>query len=154
MLLEELKLWRASSTRTEPDDVVFATRNGGPHHRANICNRVLAKAITRANMRLIETSKRPIAEGVTNHSLRRTFASLLYEAGASPAYVMSQMGHASSSLALEVYARKMERQRDTGARMDALIRGADWARMGTNGGSEVEAVAVPANENPAEAGLV
>jgi hypothetical protein len=41
------------------------------------------------------------------------FASLLYEAGASPAYVMAQ-GHTSSALALEVYAKNMERQRDTG----------------------------------------
>jgi integrase len=60
--------------------------------------------------------------GVTNHTLRRTFASLFYEAGASPAYVMAQMGHSSSALALEVYARKMERQRDTGERIDALRR--------------------------------
>jgi hypothetical protein len=80
----------------------------------------------------------PIPEGVTNHSLRRTFASLLYEAGASPAYVMAQMGHKSSALALEVYAKKMERQRDTGARMDALIRGADWAPTGTDSPVEVE----------------
>jgi hypothetical protein len=42
------------------------------------------------------------------------------------------MGHTSSALALEVYAKKMERQRDTGARMDALVRGADWAPMGTS----------------------
>jgi integrase len=154
MLLEELKLWRASSTRTEPDDLVFVTRNGTPLHRANISNRVLAAAIKRANTRLAAAGHPPIAEGVTNHSLRRTFASLLYEAGASPAYVMSQMGHASSSLALEVYARKMERQRDTGARTDALIRGAEWARMGTNGDSEVEDVAFAENENPAGAGLV
>jgi hypothetical protein len=44
---------------------------------------------------------------------------------------MAQMGHTSSALALEVYARKMDRQRQTGARMDALIRGADWTQMGT-----------------------
>jgi hypothetical protein len=43
---------------------------------------------------------------------------------------MAQLGPTSSALALEVYARKMER--DTGARMDALIRGADWAQAGTN----------------------
>ena len=36
--------------------------------------------------------------------------------------------------------RKMERQRETGARMDALIRGADWAQMGTNGEVELEAL--------------
>jgi integrase len=41
----------------------------------------------------------PPTEGVTNHSLRRTFASLAHEAGASPAYVMAQMGHMGSALA-------------------------------------------------------
>jgi hypothetical protein len=55
----------------------------------------------------------------------------------SPAYVMQQLGHASSALALEVYTKAMERKRDTGQRIDALIRGADWAQMGTNG--EIEA---------------
>jgi hypothetical protein len=64
--------------------------------------------------------------------LRRTFASLLYEAGASPAYVMAQMGHTSSALALDVYARVIQRKRDTGERVDALLRGADWAQTGTN----------------------
>jgi hypothetical protein len=36
-------------------------------------------------------------------------------------------------VALEVYARKMKRERDTGARMDALV---DWAQMGTNDAEE------------------
>jgi hypothetical protein len=57
----------------------------------------------------------------------------MYEADGSPAYVMSQMGHTSSALALEVYSKLTKRKRDTGARMEALIRGADWARMDTNG---------------------
>jgi integrase len=94
---------------------------------------VLAGAIERANRQRAQDGLEPIQAGTTNHTLRRTYASLLYEAGASPAYVMAQMGHRSSALALEVYARKMERERDTGARMDALIRGADWAPVGTNG---------------------
>jgi hypothetical protein len=59
---------------------------------------------------------------------------------------MSQLGHTSSSLALEVYAKKMERERDTGARMDALIRAANWAQAGTNGVSELEALPVPETE--------
>jgi hypothetical protein len=45
---------------------------------------------------------------------------------------MGQMGHTSSALALEVYSRMMSRDRDTGARVDALIRGAEWAQTGTN----------------------
>jgi hypothetical protein len=74
---------------------------------------------------------------------------LLYEAGASPAYVMAQIGHTSADLALEVYARKMERKRDTGQRMDALIRGADWAQTGTNESATVESMPTLATENPA-----
>jgi hypothetical protein len=35
--------------------------------------------------------------------------------------------------ALEVYAKKMARSRETSGRLDALIRGPDWAAMGTNG---------------------
>lgn len=35
----------------------------------------------------------------------------------------------------EVYAKKMERQRDTRARMDALIRAADWHKQAQTGRS-------------------
>jgi hypothetical protein len=81
---------------------------------------------------------------------------LLYEAGASPAYVMAHEGLTNhsmrrtfASLALEVYARVMERQRDTGERMDALIRGAEWADTGRNGDPDLEAMPVPATKSPA-----
>ena len=36
----------------------------------------------------------------------------------------------------KVYARMMGRDRDTGARLDALVRGIDWAPVGTNGPME------------------
>jgi integrase len=87
---------------------------------ANISNRVLAKAIERANARLEEAGMPSIAAGLTNHTLRRTFASLLYEGGATPAYVMAQMGHESAERALEIYAKVMDRKRDTGERVDAF----------------------------------
>jgi hypothetical protein len=68
---------------------------------------------------------------------------------ASPAYVMAQMGDTSPDLALDVCARKMERKRDTGQRMDALIRGADSAQTGTNGETVILPVAGPDNKKPA-----
>jgi hypothetical protein len=88
-----------------------------------------------------------------NHSLRRTFCALLYEAGATPAYVMAQMGHTDASLALEIYSKVMERKRDTGARMDDLIRGPLLALSGT--GDEFDATQdnITATKNPAGAGL-
>jgi integrase len=140
-LLEELKMHRADADYSEPDDVVFATRNGTKRERSNITRQILRPAIKAANAVRAKAGLPAIASGITNHTLRRTFASLLYEAGASPAYVMAQMGHTSSALALEVYAKKMERTRDTGERMDALVRGADWAHPGTNAIASPERVA-------------
>jgi integrase len=129
-LRDELAARKAGSRNTDADDLVFFTKDGRQRDRNNVRVNVLAGAIKRANVRLAEAGKPPIV-GLTNHSLRRTFASLLYEAGASPAYVMGQMGHTSSALALEVYSRMMSRDRDTGARLDALVRGADWEPLGT-----------------------
>jgi integrase len=148
-LLDELKAHKAQARSADPDGLVFPTRIGTARNRSNVRRHVLARAIDRANKARKKSGRAPVQEGVTNHTLRRTFASLLYEAGASPAYVMAQMGHTSSALALEVYARKMERQRDTGARMDALLKGADWAQAGTNGTSTAESL--PAEETAGDA---
>lgn len=139
-LRDELLAYRAARREASPRDLVFPTSTGRPQSRSNVTKRILGKAIERANAKRAESELPPIQPGVTNHTLRRTFASLLYEAGASPAYVMSQMGHTSSALALEIYARKMERERDTGARVDALIRGADWAQAGTNGATDIDSL--------------
>jgi integrase len=147
-LLDDLKLHRAEAGNPDADALVFATRNGTARDRSNVTHRVLVPAIERANVELQKAGRKPI-ESVTNHSLRRTFCALLYEAGASPAYVMQQMGHTSANLALEIYTKVMERKRDTGERMDALLRGADWAQAGTNPVVEVEAPPVVATRNPA-----
>jgi len=56
------------------------------------------------------------------------------------------MGLTGACLALEVYSKVTERKRETGARMDALIRGADRAQMRTNGTAAVDRVAIAANE--------
>lgn len=148
-LLDELKAHKARSSYSEPEDIVFPTRRGTARDRSNVRTRVLKQTIARANQKLDEAGRGPVQEGITTHTCRRTFASLLYEAGASPAYVMSQLGHTSSALALEVYAKKMERERDTGARMDALIRAADWAQTGTNGVGEPYTLPAPETKEAA-----
>ena len=45
------------------------------------------------------------------HSLRRTFASLLYLCGENPVYVMHQMGHADPKLALRIYTKVIGERR-------------------------------------------
>jgi integrase len=101
----------------------MGTSRGTERNRSNITRQILMPAIERANVELEKAGRTPIV-GVTNHSLRRTFCALLYEAGATPAYSMAQMGHTDASLALEINSKVMERKRDTGERMDALVRGA------------------------------
>ena len=71
----------------------------------------------------------PIAH-VTNHSLRRTFCSVLCEAGGSPAFVMNQMGHSGSSMALGDLRKEDGPQPGHRARMDELIRDAEHAEVG------------------------
>jgi hypothetical protein len=61
---------------------------------------------------------------------------------------MDQMGHTRADLALEIYAKKMERNRETGARMDALVRG-DWALTGTNGEVAADLSSLLETQNPA-----
>src|SRR5262249_61653653 len=112
-LLGELKLHRADRKTTSPDDLVFGTSRGSQRNRSNLTRQILAPAVRRANVELAKAGRNPL-EGITNHSLRRTFCALLYEAGASPAYVMAQMGHSDASLALEIYAKVVDRKRDTG----------------------------------------
>jgi hypothetical protein len=63
------------------------------------------------------------------------------------------MGHTDASLALEIYSKVMERRPDTGERMDALVRGGEWARMGTNGDQGIVPVATAANEKDPFPGL-
>ena len=131
-LRDELLAHKANAGDVDAVGFVFATRNGTARQRSNLSRQILRPAIVAANEARVKAGLAPIKSDVTNHSLRRTFASLLYEAGASPAYVMSQMGHESSALALEVYAKVMERKRDVGARMDEAssgpLIGHEWAQ--------------------------
>jgi len=59
---------------------------------------------------------------------------------------MAAMGHSSSALALEVYAKTMSRERETGARMDSLIGGVEKAPTGTNDDSASPTFSVAATE--------
>lgn len=61
--------------------------------------------------------------GLTPHSLRRTFASLLFALGESPPYVMAQMGHTTTNLTLAIYARQMDRRDGEPARLKTLVQG-------------------------------
>ncbi|HJS56675.1 MAG TPA: tyrosine-type recombinase/integrase, partial [Vicinamibacteria bacterium] len=61
----------------------------------------LYKAVWRAMTRALKAAGLP--SRVTPHALRHAFASLLIQAGESPAYVQQQLGHRSIALTVDVY---------------------------------------------------
>lgn len=92
-----------------PEGYVFPTSTGRRMSAENFRNRVLAAAVRRANRNLAEAKQPPLPEGLTPHSLRRTFASVLYALGEDPGVVMDEMGHTDPALALRVYRQAMRR---------------------------------------------
>ena len=61
----------------------------------------------------------------TPHTLRRTYISMMLEAGASVSYVMGQVGHAHPDTTLRIYAKVLNRDRSAlGQAFDALMEGA------------------------------
>ena len=90
----------------------------------------LRRAVERANAALAADGLSEIAEELSPHSLRRTFASFLYCRGESPVYVMQQMGHADPKLALRIYTKTMGdlRRRGPGSRLTSVLHGAEWTR--------------------------
>jgi integrase len=124
ILRDELADYRA---RLDPqsDALAFATSTGRRQGATNIRRRVLAKAVERANEQLAKQRIEPLPQGLTPHSLRRTFASLLFALGETPPYVMAQMGHTTPNLTLAIYARQMDRRDGEPERLKALVEGRD-----------------------------
>ncbi|HUA44216.1 MAG TPA: tyrosine-type recombinase/integrase, partial [Solirubrobacteraceae bacterium] len=91
-----------------PDEYVFATASGRPRDKGNISRRVLGPTVKRVNELRAERDLPPLPK-VTPHALRRTYISLMIEAGAPLPYVMSQVGHADSRTTLEIYAQVQKR---------------------------------------------
>jgi integrase len=135
-LRDELAAYKARTRFAEPSDLVFPTHQGRIQNTNNILGRTLRGAVEKANERLAKDELPLIPEKLKTHELRHTFCSLLFEAGASVPYVMEQIGHADPGVTLKIYAHVLEHKRDHGARMDSLVRGADWAPAGTRNDCE------------------
>ena len=133
---------------------MFATTTGGPISDDNFRSRVLGRpaivvdgeqekagkgAVGRADKRLEAKGLPPLPQGLTPHSLRRTFCSLLYALGEDPGVVMDEMGHTDPALALRVYRQAMRRGEDEQAQLRALVEGPtpalDVARQPARSGS-------------------
>jgi integrase len=111
--------------RQGSDGFVFATRTGRRPSRENIRSRVLLASVERANGNLAKDRLPPLPQKLTPHSLRRTFASILYALGEDPGVVMDEMGHTDPALSLRVYRQSMRRGEDEKQALRTLVEMTD-----------------------------
>lgn len=135
VLRDELLAHRTRWPGAGPDNLVFATATGRQQNRGNVRRRILHPAVERANEMLALAERPAIGSNVTLHALRRTYISLLLEAGANPRVVMAQVGHTDPGLTLRVYAQVMSQREGSASRLDDLVRRHDWAEIGRNSAS-------------------
>ncbi len=103
------QLLRHRDRRDRPGarELVFKTRRGGVRTKDNVRLRILAPALVRAGQLLEVRGLASLPHGIGPHSLRHTFASVLFAIGEDPVSVMRQLGHTDSAFTLRVYAHSM-----------------------------------------------
>jgi integrase len=131
-LREELSAHKTETRFGGPEDFVFPTESGCRQDRNNARRRVVVKSVERASENLIARGLNPLPEGITPHSLRRTFISLLLATGSEVPYVMRQVGHSDPKVTLSIYAQVMYRGEGERERLKAVVEGSDWALTGTS----------------------
>lgn len=87
-----LELKAGDAADVQPDALVFATSSGEPHSQSNV-RRTMGHVVDRANERLREAAEAPLPR-LSPHSLRRTFASVMFALGESIPIVMADGGWA------------------------------------------------------------
>lgn len=103
-LIRLLREHKDAAKWTEPEDFVFAGRiRDKPRERNIVRTRILYGAIAKANEQLVAEARPPLPDGITFHSLRRTYAALRAELGEHPAITAAQMGHRDPRMTLRVY---------------------------------------------------
>lgn len=131
VLRDELLRYRAVLAGVDQAALVFGTSTGRRQSETNVRKRILAAAVSEANARL----EQPMTVELTPHSLRRTFASLLFAIGET------------------LYARQMDRRDGEPERLKALVEGRELAPIGTTGSSGVANGLGARSARPAESSL-
>lgn len=125
-LRDQLLAYKASRGKIKLQDPVFPTRSGSFRNKENINRRVVAPVQHAATKLRSERGLTALPAKLSAHVFRRTYATLMMEAGAPPRYVQGQLGHESARLTLEVYARVSESadRARLGRAFDELMAGA------------------------------
>jgi integrase len=125
-LRDELLAYRASREEVSAEAPTFATAGGGFRDKDNLNRRVIGPVGRAAEELRGERGLPPLPAKLSAHVFRRTYITLMAEAGAPITYVQDQVGHESGRLTLEIYAR-VSRSCDRarwGRAFDELMSGA------------------------------
>jgi integrase len=118
-----LILYRDRLERPGARQLVFRTSRGGPRTKDNVRVRILRPVLARAEKLLEAGGQASLPPGITPHSLRHTFTSLLFAIGEDPVSVMRQLGHTDPAFTLRAYAHSMSRDAGERERLRALADG-------------------------------
>ena len=121
-LLEELQGVGERATSSALDVPVFATREGNTPTPHNVRKRVICKSAKRAE-KLMAARGGLFPEKITPHSLRRTFASLLFAIGEPHPVVMLEMGHTTAEMTLGIYAHAIRQSENEAHGIAKLVSG-------------------------------
>jgi len=125
-LRDELLRYRASRDEVSAEAPAFPTASGGFRDKDNLNRRVIGPVARAAAQLRAERGLPPLPAKLSAHVFRRTYITLMAEAGAPITYVQDQVGHESARLTLEIYAR-VSRSHDRaswGRAFDELMSGA------------------------------
>jgi integrase len=151
ILRDELDGYR-SRLDPAPSALVFGTSTGAKQGATNVRRRILAPAVERANKELAKKKVEPLPTGLTPHSLRRTFASILFARGEAPPYVMAQLGHTDPTVTLRFYAKVMDRRDGEPERLRALVEADIETQKDRNGDEAATHKGAENTRKPVESG--
>ena len=108
-LLEHAMDRRARGLPHEPSDHFFGTSTGHRRDPDRFRDRILARAVERANANRAQNGLPPLPE-ITPHSLRRTWATFAAMIGRDPKWIAAQIGHVSPAFTFSVYQQVATRR--------------------------------------------
>jgi integrase len=123
-LLQHAMDRRARGLPFGPSDHFFGTATGRRRDPDRFRDRILARAVERANSNHAQSGLAPLPE-ITPHSLRRTWATFAAMIGRDPKWIAAQIGHVSPSFTFSVYQQVATRRYIDEQAVWTLMRFAD-----------------------------
>ena len=134
------KLLALRQTRGDIDQqgYVFPTRTGKRQYPCKLSGLFLPPIVKRANADLEAAGLAPLPDGLTAHSLRRTFASVLCALGVNPRTTMREIGHTHPGMTLGVYAQAIDEDQES--KLAALVDGGQVEDMQPQQGAQLAVI--------------